>query len=62
MGQSGVTKDIPSGSIVWGLPAMPQKKYKQINAALRRLPQTTARFREVEKLLAEIQVHLGKSV
>ncbi len=61
MGQSGVTKDIPPGSTVWGLPAIPHKKFKEQQVALRRLPRTTARFREVERLVHELQEQIKQA-
>ncbi len=60
MGQTGVTKSLPAGSICMGTPAVSHKKFKQMNAALRRLPQTNSRLIQIQKLLGELQQQLDK--
>ncbi|HEY4952878.1 MAG TPA: UDP-3-O-(3-hydroxymyristoyl)glucosamine N-acyltransferase [Verrucomicrobiae bacterium] len=39
-----VTKDVPPGGVVWGMPAQPARKAKRQNAALRRLPDLLKRL------------------
>jgi UDP-3-O-[3-hydroxymyristoyl] glucosamine N-acyltransferase len=58
MAKAGVMRDVPPGSFMLGQPATPHTEFKRITAALHRLPETTAKLREVEKLLAELQAKL----
>ena len=58
MAQSGVSKDVAPGEFVFGTPALPHTEAKRVNAAIHRLPETTAKLREIEKLLAELQSRL----
>jgi hypothetical protein len=53
-GQSGVTKDIPDNTTVFGCPAHEIKKAKKIEACLSRLPEYIKRLKEVEEKLKEI--------
>ena len=59
MAQAGVTKDVPAGVMVLGAPAMPHKEFKRVNAAIQRLPETLARFHELEQQLAELRARLA---
>jgi UDP-3-O-[3-hydroxymyristoyl] glucosamine N-acyltransferase len=58
MAQSGVTKDVAPGAFVWGTPALPHTEAKRVTAAIHRLPETTAKLRAIEKLLAELPAKL----
>ncbi|HTY13207.1 MAG TPA: UDP-3-O-(3-hydroxymyristoyl)glucosamine N-acyltransferase [Candidatus Omnitrophota bacterium] len=46
MARSGVTKDIPSDAIVSGFPAIDHKKDFEVQASLRRLPETLKKIKE----------------
>jgi UDP-3-O-[3-hydroxymyristoyl] glucosamine N-acyltransferase len=58
MAQSGLNKDAPPNSLLFGSPAYPHTEAKRIIAAIKHLPDTVAKLREVEKLLAELQTKL----
>jgi UDP-3-O-[3-hydroxymyristoyl] glucosamine N-acyltransferase len=58
LAQSGVNKDVPPGAFMFGSPAHPHNEAKRITAAIKHLPETVNRLREVEKLLAELQAKL----
>ena len=49
--RSGVTKDVPAGETVWGLPAVPMRQAKKEIASVRRLPELAARVKQIEELL-----------
>jgi len=53
--QSGVSKDTPPGAVVFGTPAMPLDKSKEIHAHIMRLPHLKQRITEIEKKLAAFQ-------
>ncbi len=46
MAKAGVTKDIPPNSVVSGFPALDHKKDFEIQAALRRLPETMKKIKQ----------------
>jgi len=58
MAQAGLTKDAPPKTFMLGSPAYPHHEAKRIFAAIRQLPETQARLRELEKLIAELRERL----
>jgi len=58
MAQSGLNKDVPAGALMLGSPAYPHTEAKRIFAAIKHLPDTATRLREIEKLLAELKAKL----
>lgn len=58
MAKAGVMKDVPPGSIMLGQPALPHTEFKRLIVAQLRLPETTAKVRELEKLVAELRAKL----
>lgn len=52
-GQSGVMNDIPSGQVVQGAPALPEKQTKRQILALRQLPELLRRVRKLEQQLEQ---------
>ena len=58
MAKAGVTKDVPPCSFMLGQPAIPHTEFKRLNAAQHRLPETTAKLRELEQQLAALQEKL----
>jgi UDP-3-O-[3-hydroxymyristoyl] glucosamine N-acyltransferase len=58
MAQAGVTKDVPAGSFMLGAPAVSHTQFKRSNAAFQRLPQMAAKFRELERQIAELRERL----
>jgi UDP-3-O-[3-hydroxymyristoyl] glucosamine N-acyltransferase len=53
MAKSGVTKDIPSKSIVSGFPAQEHRKEMELQANIRKVPDLLKRIAELEKLLKD---------
>jgi UDP-3-O-[3-hydroxymyristoyl] glucosamine N-acyltransferase len=51
LAQSGVTKDVPPGAVVYGHPAQPRQDELREQAARRQLPQLLQRVRRLERLL-----------
>jgi UDP-3-O-[3-hydroxymyristoyl] glucosamine N-acyltransferase len=58
MAQSGLNKDVAPGAFMFGSPAYPHTEAKRIIAAIKHLPDTQAKFRELEKLVADLQAKL----
>lgn len=58
MAQSGLNKDVAPGAFMFGSPAYPHTEAKRIIAGIRHLPETQAKLRELEKLVAELQAKL----
>jgi UDP-3-O-[3-hydroxymyristoyl] glucosamine N-acyltransferase len=54
-GRSGVTKDVPAGQSFMGFPAVPAMEERRRVASIRRLPQLTARVKELEARLQAIE-------
>jgi UDP-3-O-[3-hydroxymyristoyl] glucosamine N-acyltransferase len=50
--KSGLHSDVPAGEVVSGYPAIPNSQWLKTSAIYRRLP-------EMQKLLRQIQSHLG---
>jgi UDP-3-O-[3-hydroxymyristoyl] glucosamine N-acyltransferase len=61
MAQAGVTKDVPPGSFMLGAPAVPHTKFKRVNAATQRLPETVEKLRELERQLADLRARLDST-
>ena len=57
--KSGVSKDVPQGQIVFGIPAMEINKKKRIEASMRHLPDLMKRIRELEKELNALKKALN---
>ena len=53
--QSGVTKSVPSETVVIGYPAVPQGVFKRIHAFVQRLPQLFQRTKELEQRVTELE-------
>jgi UDP-3-O-[3-hydroxymyristoyl] glucosamine N-acyltransferase len=49
--RSGISKDLPDGSVVYGFVAGPHLERKREDAAVRRLPELLERVRELERRL-----------
>jgi len=58
-GQSGVMRDVPDGTMVLGLPAVPDQQAKRQWVSIQRLPDMTLRLRELEKQVAALSARLG---
>lgn len=56
--KSGVSKDVPQGKVMFGIPAMEMNKKKRIEASMRHLPDLMKRIRELEKELEELKATL----
>jgi UDP-3-O-[3-hydroxymyristoyl] glucosamine N-acyltransferase len=50
-GRSGVTKDVPPGSRVWGFPAVLEHRWHRSTVLVRRLPELLDRLRALERHL-----------
>lgn len=53
-GKSGVTKDVPPGEYVIGMPAIPASRFKRMNASILLLPKLKDRVVALEKRLNQI--------
>ncbi len=53
-GKSGITKSIPDGETVYGVPARPIGRAKRIEAAMANLPEMQKRIRALEKKLEKL--------
>jgi UDP-3-O-[3-hydroxymyristoyl] glucosamine N-acyltransferase len=53
--QSGVTKDVPSGAVVLGSPAMPHHEFKRGVAAVSQLPRLLKKLRAIEARLSALE-------
>jgi UDP-3-O-[3-hydroxymyristoyl] glucosamine N-acyltransferase len=60
MAQSGVGKDIPPRTAVFGSPAAPHTETKRQLAALARLPALRKAVRALEERLAGLEARLNK--
>ncbi len=58
MAQAGVTKDVPPGSFMLGAPAVPHTEFKRSTAAFHRLPELTAKLRDLEQQVAAMRARL----
>jgi UDP-3-O-[3-hydroxymyristoyl] glucosamine N-acyltransferase len=58
MAQSGLNKDVAPGALMFGSPALPHNEAKRVVAAIKHLPDTLAKLRELERLIAELQAKL----
>jgi UDP-3-O-[3-hydroxymyristoyl] glucosamine N-acyltransferase len=52
---SGVTKSVPPGTVVFGYPAVEYERNRRMHAALRQLPDTLRRVRELEQRLQQLE-------
>ena len=51
--RAGVIKDVPAGARVFGMPAVPHRRWHRMMAALARLPDALVRLRRLERRLDE---------
>jgi len=58
MAQSGVSKSVPEGAMVWGYPAKPEKIAKRVNACVHNLPRLYNTVAELKKKIAELELKL----
>lgn len=58
MAKAGITKDVPSGAIMLGAPAVPHKQFKKSFVALQTLPDLVAELRALEQRMAELERQL----
>ncbi len=57
--KTGVSKDVPQGAVLFGIPGLPIRKQKRIEATLRHLPEMLQRIRELEKEIQELKGKVG---
>ena len=55
MARSGISKDLPAGSVVWGSPSAPAQEAKKIFVLTQNLPKFYERLKELEKKIAELE-------
>ncbi len=58
--QAGVSKSVPAKAVVWGCPAEPLDKFKELHAYRGRLPKLVERVKKLEAELAELRALLPK--
>ncbi|MDB6137099.1 MAG: lpxD [Verrucomicrobiaceae bacterium] len=56
--KSGVMRDIPDGTTVLGIPASPDKQTKRQWIGVQKLPETTKRVKDLEKLVEQLTARL----
>lgn len=56
--KTGISKDVPEGAIMFGIPAHPIQKQKRIEATLRHLPELMKRVRELEQEVQNLKEKL----
>ncbi|BCM93217.1 UDP-3-O-acylglucosamine N-acyltransferase [Abditibacteriota bacterium] len=59
--KAGIMADVGEGEFVSGAPAIANREYMKMNAALRKLPEMTRQLRRMEKLVTELQAKLEAS-
>jgi UDP-3-O-[3-hydroxymyristoyl] glucosamine N-acyltransferase len=59
--KSGLMRDVPDGSKILGVPAVPDKQTKRQWLAVQQLPELMKRVRELEKQIAELTAAAPKS-
>ncbi len=60
--KTGISKDVPEGQIMFGIPGLPINKQKRIEASMRRLPDLIKRVRELEEELKNLKDALKNKV
>ena len=58
--KSGLTKDMPPGSHLFGFPARPHKKELRIHASTRKLPELLTEFNKLQKQVQQLEEKLQK--
>ena len=58
MAQAGLNKDVPPNMLLLGSPAVPHTEAKRTFAAIRHLPETVAKIRDLEQQLVELRAKL----
>jgi len=53
--KTGVSKDVPEGAVLFGIPGLPIQKQKRIEATMRHLPDMLQRIRALEKEIQELK-------
>jgi len=56
--KSGVSKSIPAGQVVSGIPTMPHKLWLRTRNHIKKLPEYSERLKELEKELKELKEQL----
>ncbi|GIW99188.1 MAG: UDP-3-O-acylglucosamine N-acyltransferase [Pirellulaceae bacterium] len=59
--RSGIMRDVASGEVVLGAPALPIKQAMQINALMAKLPELRQTVRKLEREVKELQGRSGES-
>ncbi len=54
-GMSGVTRDVPPGSFVFGLPAVPKREVAIRAASVKQIPKLKSRVKELESRIASLE-------
>ncbi|OIO73677.1 MAG: UDP-3-O-(3-hydroxymyristoyl)glucosamine N-acyltransferase [Elusimicrobia bacterium CG1_02_37_114] len=53
--RSGILNDVPSNTVVWGMPAIPSSEEKKIVASLKNLPQMVKEFRKLKEKIEKLE-------
>jgi hypothetical protein len=57
--KSGVMRDVPDGGTVLGMPAAPDKQAKRKMIAVKQLPESIRRMRELEKQVEQLSARIA---
>ena len=60
-GKGGVMRNLEGGNVYLGIPALPAITTKRIYSAMEKLPGYRRKISQLEKRIAELEEHLGKS-
>lgn len=58
--KSGISKSVPSGEVMFGIPAKQLAKQKKVEVVMRHLPELNKKIHQMEKIIIELEEKLKK--